>query len=105
MGNHDFVQRVLSRFQSSFEEDLTRLEAGLMAGDAIAIADVAHRMKGAAANTAAPGLHREAATIEQLARAERTDELSHWVGRLRQEWTRFVDSLSSPDRSAVGADA
>ncbi len=101
MGNIEFAERVLAKFQQRLGEDLEELEKGLHAEDAPAIARVAHRLKGASANVAARGVLRRAVEIEQLGRARRVSEIPSQVEELRREWARFGDSVSALRLSAV----
>ena len=94
MGNIDIAERVLNKFQDRFDVDLTELERSLDEQDAGMIAHVAHRIKGASANVAAPLLYELAAEIEQLGRAQRISEIPSGVEQLRIEWTRFVHGVS-----------
>lgn len=97
LGHMDFVQRILAKFQARFGEDLEELEEGLAATDADRVAEVAHRMKGAAANVAAPRLREEAAAVEQLARGGRLAGVPPHVHRIRNDWTRFVEHVAALD--------
>lgn len=94
LGNVDIAEKVLSRFQDRFDVDLNELERGLDARDPQAIALIAHRIKGASANVAAPALYEVAAAIEDLGRGARLAEVPAGVAQLRGEWTRFVQSVS-----------
>ena len=87
LGNLEFAQRVLARFQDSFGEDLTRLEQELSSGNAEQVAGLAHRMKGAAANVGAVALARAAASVEELARGCRLQEVTPRFGRLQRQWS------------------
>jgi HPt (histidine-containing phosphotransfer) domain-containing protein len=95
MGNIEFVERVLDKFQSSFGQDLENLETELNSENAETVAMVAHRLKGASASVGAPGLRQWAAEIEQLGRADRLNEARQPVQHLRDEWSRFLDHVSS----------
>jgi HPt (histidine-containing phosphotransfer) domain-containing protein len=95
LGNLEFAERVLATFQKGFEEDLSVLEEQCLSGNADYVASLAHRMKGASANTAAPRLQAQTARIEELARANRTDEIPRRLGQLKQEWSLFVESVAS----------
>ena len=94
MGNLDFATRVLATFQDRFEKDLEELERGLDARDVEAVAQVAHRIKGASANVAAHSLSEQAAAIEQLGRSQQVSMLPLHVQQLRDEWSRFVSEVS-----------
>ncbi len=95
LGNLEFAERVLSTFQDRFEEDLAVLEQHCHANETDNIASLAHRMKGASANAAAPGLQAETARLEELARSQRADELPRQMTQLKNEWTRFTQSVTS----------
>ncbi len=95
MGNGDMAQRILTKFQDRLGLDLEELQLGLDQQNAGAIAQVAHRIKGASASVSAPRLYGLAATIEQLGRAERISEIPSGVEQLRHEWARFTHGISS----------
>jgi len=95
MGNVDFVERVLDKFQCSFGQDLDNLEAALDSEDAEIVTTVAHRLKGASASVAAPGLRDGATEVEDLGRADRLAEARLHAGQLRDEWSRFLDHVAA----------
>jgi len=97
MGNQDFAARVLATFQRRFGEDLAELDQALAAQDAEALVRLAHRMKGAAANVGAGLLRQAAAELEECGRTGRSGDAPPVLKRLRQEWVRFVDEVSSLD--------
>jgi len=95
LGNIEFVERVLAKFQQHFGEDLEELERALPGGDAETIGRIAHRLKGASANVAARGLQARSAAIEDLSRWRRIAEIPPCVEDLRDEWSRFQESAAS----------
>lgn len=95
MGNIEFAERVLGKFQNSFGQDLESLEAELKLENAETVASLAHRLKGSSASVGAPALNQYAAEIEELGRADRLGEIEQPVQHLRQEWSRFLDHVSS----------
>lgn len=95
MGNIEFAERVLDKFQNSFGQDLDNLEMELNSENAETVTTVAHRLKGASASVGAPGLCQWAGEIEQLGRADRLAEARQPVHHLRREWSRFLDHVSS----------
>jgi HPt (histidine-containing phosphotransfer) domain-containing protein len=97
LGHIDFVERILDKFQVRFEDDLAELEEGLEAGDAEAVTHVAHRLKGAAANVAAPALRARLAEIERLGREGRLSEIALHAAPIRAEWAQFVEHVASVD--------
>jgi HPt (histidine-containing phosphotransfer) domain-containing protein len=95
VGSVEFAEHLLQIFTTRFCEDLERLEQRLEAGDADELARIAHTMKGAAGNVAAPGLHQRTARIEELARQRRLAEISGPIARLRDEWERFSEAVAA----------
>ena len=94
-GSIEFAERVIEKFQNSFEHDLEHLETELKSENAERVTSVAHRLKGASASVGAPGLRQWAAEIEELGRADRLTEARRPVQHLRHEWSRFLDHVSS----------
>ena len=95
MGNIDFVQRVLEKFQQRIPEELAELEQSLTLGNLEQVARVAHRVKGTSANAAAPGLRQAAAEIEESGRAGQVSGVSTGIEHLRGEWERYLDYVST----------
>ena len=95
LGNLEFAERVLAKFQSRFDDDLVEIEQALDAKDADAVARVAHRLKGASATAAANGIRDQAAKIEDLARNHHVEEIPTRLQELRNECSRFAETVSS----------
>lgn len=95
LGNLEFAERILTKFQQRFGEELKQLERSLNSEDREGIARLAHSLKGASATVAAPALMAEMAGIESLARESRLDEISGRLDRLQEEWARFVESAAA----------
>ncbi len=95
MGNLEFAERILAIFQQRFDEDLQALEQSLAVENAGEVTRIAHRLKGASANAAAPVLQARAAQIEQLACENRLSEVRECVAELREEWHWFQESVPS----------
>jgi HPt (histidine-containing phosphotransfer) domain-containing protein len=95
MGQLDFAERILGKLCSRLDDDVDALEQALSQNDAGAVAMIAHRLKGSAANAAAHRLRNEAAEIEGLARGSRLAELPSRIGRLRDEQARLRKCAAS----------
>jgi len=93
MGNIDFAQRILARFQETGDVNLSSLEEAVTAENTETVAQLAHRFKGASANAAAPGVHACAAQLEQAARQHSLTEIPVHLESLKQEWFRFVSEV------------
>jgi HPt (histidine-containing phosphotransfer) domain-containing protein len=94
LGNLEFAERVLAKFQSRFDGDLVEIEQALDAQDTEAVARVAHRLKGASATAAAGGICHQAAEIEDLARKRNVAEIPGCLRQLRNECSNFSRSVS-----------
>ena len=101
MGNLEFAERILAKFQRAFEHDLAELEEAFRAGDEAEMTRVAHRMKGASANASAGRLEQAAAEIERLGRSGRCPEVPPRLEDLRREWSRYLDCVRSPASEAA----
>ena len=89
MGNIEFAERILSIFQELGNQALADLEQAMAAEDTEMLARLAHRLKGASANAAAPGLQALAAEIERAAGQSSLGEIPAHLENLRHEWNRF----------------
>jgi len=97
MGNLEFVDRVLTKFQQRFGEHLDELEQAVAQDDAERVALLAHRLKGESASVAAGALRDRAGEIEALGRAGRIASIPDCLQRLRGDWARFTESVSTLD--------
>ncbi len=100
LGNLQFAERVLAKFQSRFDDDLLELDQALEANDSEAIARIAHRLKGASATAAANGIRHQAAEIEDLARNRNIAGIPSCLSQLRTECAKFADSVSALSKTA-----
>jgi HPt (histidine-containing phosphotransfer) domain-containing protein len=89
LGKWELAQRVLTRFRNQLLNDLTVLQQAVTAGDAVVIAKVAHRIKGAAANVSARDLRQRAAELEDVARASEWEQIPEGVQMLEAERVDF----------------
>jgi two-component system sensor histidine kinase/response regulator len=94
LGNLEFAERVLAMFQQRGNVDLAELEQAVAAEDIETVTRIAHRLKGASANVAAPGLRATAAEIEQAARQRSVEEIPAHLAEFRREWERFTSAAS-----------
>ena len=97
MGNLEFVERVLTKFQQRFGEQLEELEQAVAQRDAERLVLVAHRLKGESASVAAAALRDRAGEIERLGRAGQVSNVPPCLQRLRAEWAEFAESVSTLD--------
>jgi HPt (histidine-containing phosphotransfer) domain-containing protein len=67
--DEELLAELLVLFRDSSASDLGRINAGLAAGDAVAVADAAHSIKGASASLGVEGVRKIAAELEKNGRA------------------------------------
>jgi HPt (histidine-containing phosphotransfer) domain-containing protein len=87
LDNHQLMRNVLAKFTSRFGEGLAELYQHAASGDRVRFAEVAHRLRGAAASVAAHALQQSLLRIEQSAGSadsavldvELQDLAAHWV--------------------------
>ena len=69
MGDDDLARRIIRRFLEDLPQQFQTLSQAVARGDTAAVMQVAHAIKGAAANTGGTQLRELAAKLEQLGRA------------------------------------
>ncbi len=94
LGNVEFADRILGKFQERCDEDVSALEKAVFDCDEESVARLAHRLKGASANASALGLQRHASEIERAARHDAFDDVPASMESLKQEWTRFSEAVT-----------
>jgi two-component system sensor histidine kinase/response regulator len=91
MGDWDFVQVILGKFQEQVGTDLEQLEQNLLQHNAQQTAALAHRIKGAAANVSAVEVSRLAAELEAMGRAADLEQAGDRLARIKVECRRLND--------------
>lgn len=94
LGNVEFAQRILAKFEQRCDEDLEELEKAVFGSDSESVARLAHRLKGASANASASRLQRHASEIERAARNRSLDGVPASLESLKEEWRRFRQAVS-----------
>lgn len=100
LGDLDFVERILTIFQTRCESDMIELEDAIKCGDPAHVQRLAHRLKGACANAGANDLSVHASELWAAANREFadanefTDALAARFSRFRQAWDECVETLS-----------
>lgn len=89
MGDWDFVQVILDKFQQQVDADLEQLEQSLIDHNSQQAAALAHRIKGAAANVSAVEVSRLAAELEAMGRASDLNQADGHVARIKAECQRL----------------
>lgn len=104
MGNLDFVEKILTIFQTRCAADLAELEAAIEAVDLLRVQQIAHRLKGACANAGANNLSERASELWTAANKGFTDVLAGRCAQFRQEWNECTAILLG-DEASVSQEA
>jgi HPt (histidine-containing phosphotransfer) domain-containing protein len=100
MGNLEFVERVLSRFEQCAGQDLQDLQRAVELGETERVIQIAHRIKGSSANISAEGLQHQAGKVEELGRSGRVADIPAEFAQLRREWEQYLRCLAEPSPAA-----
>jgi CheY-like chemotaxis protein len=92
--NPALITRMLARFRDSGTQLIADLDAQSRAGDLIAIADTAHKLKGAARTAGAVALGDLAAALEDAARDGDGPRCAQQVGSVAGEWHKVEETLA-----------
>jgi Amt family ammonium transporter len=103
LGNIEFVDRILTKFQRRFGEQLEELEDAVARDDAARVVHVAHRLKGESACVAATRLRDCVSEVEILGRTDRLGDLPPCLEQLREEWAAVAESLSARNWDGAGS--
>lgn len=91
LGNLSLAERVLAKFLSAFEQDLSELEQAVLAGDGELAASISHRLKGSSASAGANALRDRMARIEEISRQGQMPQMNVCLEDVRGEWRRFTE--------------
>jgi len=89
------LTRLAAAFLSGAPADLAGLRAAVKRGDAAAVGDVAHHLKGAAATLGSGGVVDLCEDLELLAGADALGSAGDLLGRLEAELDRVRDALAA----------
>jgi HPt (histidine-containing phosphotransfer) domain-containing protein len=85
---------MLARFRDSGMQLIAELDAQSKAGDLSAVADTAHKLKGAARTAGATALGDLAAALEEAARDGDDVRCAEQVGSVAGEWHKVEETLA-----------
>ena len=103
LNNLAFSERMLSLFQTQCEQEMACLEQAFQQGNAESVRRIAHRLAGASANAAAFGLQRSAAELRVAAADGLNEKATESLDRLRLEWRRLGEEMSSHQNATKNA--
>lgn len=90
MGNRELSTRLLTKFMRRIDDDLRLIHEALADSDAERLTELAHALKGSAANLSADRLCVVAAELEAVARSGDLADAPRWFFRLREECGRLL---------------
>ena len=93
LGNIEFAERVLAKYQERCGLDLAEMAEAMAAGDTDKVGNLAHRLKGASANVSATGMKTLAAKMEHAVHRDSTEEILADLEDLKCEWDRFTSQV------------
>ncbi|MBI1345677.1 hypothetical protein GC163_05250 [bacterium] len=93
LGKPELVTRVLKKFEVQLAGDLDRISAALNSENYAVAREVAHRLKGAAANVAAHSLQEQAHALESAIQLGLEDQYGIVMHGLLREQERFVEAI------------
>ena len=99
LGHLEFAERLLTSFEDRFWPEIAQLEQALAAEDHEQVSQVAHQLKGAAANVSACRLGQIMGVIEQASRSGRLHEVAQQLQHLPHEWENFTRLRASLSRA------
>jgi HPt (histidine-containing phosphotransfer) domain-containing protein len=91
MGNRSFLQKLVLKFQKRLGDEQAELERSVALGNAQQVAQLAHGLKGAAANLSAEPLRAAAARLESMGRRGDVDGARLGLADLQHECRRFLE--------------
>ena len=89
LGKPELAAKVLARFDKQLAEDVQRIDTALAEGQIELAREVAHRLKGAAANVAAHALREQAHALETAIQLGLTEQYAIVFRGLAAERDRF----------------
>ncbi len=94
-GSRDLAMKLLDKFCTRTPDELLEMESALAAGNAEALASLAHRLKGASAMLSAEPLRAEATELERLAQCQNLLDAAQCMEQANMEFARLKDYLNN----------
>jgi len=93
MNDMSLMQQVAVNFIDDMPRQIAQLESLIAEGDEVAIARIAHKIKGACANMAALEMGELALQIESDAKQQQLTQLEQRLMQLRKSFDRLVTEV------------
>jgi PAS domain S-box-containing protein len=93
MGDKDFLKMLLGEFVQGLPDQIESLKVAVAGTDTVALAEQAHKLKGAAANLSAYGVSSAAKSLEEIGRSQNMDEANQVLEVLLNESKRLTEYI------------
>ena len=93
MGDKDFLKMLLGGFIQELPDQIESLKVAVAGKDTVALAEQAHKLKGAAANLSAYGVSSAAESLEEIGRSQNMDEANQILEVLLNESKRLTEYI------------
>jgi len=93
MGDKDFLKMLLGEFVQGLPDQIESLKVAVAGTDTVALAEQAHKLKGAAANLSAYGVSSAAKSLEEIGRSQNMDEANQVLEVLLDESKRLTEYI------------
>lgn len=98
-GKTSLQKRLLQAFVDATEDDLKTLKAALEEQEGDRLSEIAHRLKGAAANVGATLISDQSADLEQAAKNDNFDQVESHLKALLEQWNHVKQFMQTLDLS------
>ena len=94
MGDKDFLKMLLEGFIQELPDQIESIKMAIAATDAIMLTEVAHKIKGAAANLSACGISDTAKSLEEIGRSQKMDQADQVLNVMLKEGQRLTEYIA-----------
>lgn len=95
MGDEALAQELIQGYMEALPEEITKLENAIAVAESHQAGELAHKIKGAAANMSCQKLRKIAADMERAGKEDDLPALQELVPRLREEFDQLIKLLMS----------
>ncbi|MDH3839150.1 MAG: response regulator [Desulfobacteraceae bacterium] len=97
MGDKDFLKILLGGFIQELPDQIDSLKAAVAGTDTVALTELAHKLKGAAANLSAHGVSSAAKSLEKVGKSQDMGEANQILEVLINESERLTEFIERAD--------
>jgi len=97
MGDKDFLKILLGGFIQELPDQIDSLKAAVAGTDTVALTELAHKLKGAAANLSAYGVSSAAKSLEKVGQSQDMGEANQILEVLINESERLTEYIKQAE--------